>query len=551
MSSPSILDTSKVIVGATGSGKTVTGKHDVQQLLIEQRHVVVIDPTGVWWGMRSNAAGTGPAFDLPIFGGDRADVPIAAGQGAAIAGILVDQRVSAIVDLSGIDNSRDWRLFMRDFVAELRRRVRGNFHLVIDEADEFAPEKPADEIAFALRENMVWLAKRGRVQGFVPTYITQRTAEIAKAVISQAQTIVAHQLIAPSDRKAIEDYLKGHGTAEQRRTVMASLSELAIGEHWTYSPRLKILERGTTPPLVTFDSSRTPAPGEVVAAPRTLTQLDVSAIRTALAPPPHPEDVVPADPAAAFQRGSEIGTLLADRDVRIRDLEERLAARDHELAQARTERLQADAAFAHIMRIIEGVPFPRAIGPQPSIDPNQRPSPTDAAADEPPAPPNRGGSSEGEGEREWRALAGLAVIYPAGLTEAAWATRTGYSRKGGAWIRRRKRYLDAGYVVQRDGRWFATADGLDAAFFEPIDMPPPGRALIEWWADRLGAPGRLLKVLAAVHPRALTRDALAAEVAMSPKGGAYLRHVSALKSAELVLEQGKRLSISPGIMGEA
>lgn len=42
MVTPAILDTSKVIFGASGSGKTVTAKAEVQQLLDEHRQVVVI-----------------------------------------------------------------------------------------------------------------------------------------------------------------------------------------------------------------------------------------------------------------------------------------------------------------------------------------------------------------------------------------------------------------------------------------------------------------------------------------------------------------------------
>jgi hypothetical protein len=315
-----LLDTSKTIVGLSGSGKTVTAKDEVRQLLDQRRHVAIVDPTGVWWGMRASPDGAEPGFELPIFGGEHGDVPIAPGAGAEVARVIVEQRVSAIVDLSSIDNSRDWRRFMADFVAELRKKPKGNFHLVLDEADEFAAERPVDDVGFALRENLVWVAKRGRVQGFVPTFITQRTAEIAKAVISQAQTIIAHQLIAPSDQKAIDDYLKGHGSADVRREVMSSLAELGVGERWIYSPRLKLLERGITPAPTTYDSSRTPEAGEQLIEPRTLAQLDVSAIAAALAPA-EPAGKIPADAEAAYHAGGDVGTMLRERDERIAALE--------------------------------------------------------------------------------------------------------------------------------------------------------------------------------------------------------------------------------------
>lgn len=40
------------IVGNVGSGKTVTAKGFVEWLLDEGRRVIVLDPTGVWWGLR-------------------------------------------------------------------------------------------------------------------------------------------------------------------------------------------------------------------------------------------------------------------------------------------------------------------------------------------------------------------------------------------------------------------------------------------------------------------------------------------------------------------
>ena len=44
------------------------------------------------------------------------------------------------------------------------------------------------------------------------------------------------------------------------------------------------------------------------------------------------------------------------------------------------------------------------------------------------------------------------------------------------------------------------------------------------------------------------RDALAAEAGMAAAGGAFLRHVAALKSAELVVESAKRLTIAPALV---
>jgi DNA helicase HerA-like ATPase len=41
------------ILGKTGSGKTYTAKGLVERLLAARRQVVIIDPTGAWYGLRT------------------------------------------------------------------------------------------------------------------------------------------------------------------------------------------------------------------------------------------------------------------------------------------------------------------------------------------------------------------------------------------------------------------------------------------------------------------------------------------------------------------
>ena len=66
------LDHPTAIVGTTGAGKTFTAKSAVEQLLELGRRVIVIDPTGAWWGLRSGADGSeNGGFPVLIFGGER------------------------------------------------------------------------------------------------------------------------------------------------------------------------------------------------------------------------------------------------------------------------------------------------------------------------------------------------------------------------------------------------------------------------------------------------------------------------------------------------
>lgn len=154
-------------------------------------------------------------------------------------------------------------------------------------------------------------------------------------------------------------------------------------------------------------------------------------------------------------------------------------------------------------------------------------------------------------DKEYHALAVLAAAAPLGLTEAAWAARAGYSRKGGAWSRRLTRYRSAELIERRDdGKFYATQAGLDQVGEEIGDFPAPGPELVAFWAKRLGAPGRILLALLKIYPEDLKRDAIAGEVSMSAQGGAFTRHMTSLKAAGVIEERRKRIRVAPMLMGD-
>ena len=46
-----LLNHQTAIVGTTGAGKTFAAKGAVEALLAEGRRVIIIDPTGAWYGL--------------------------------------------------------------------------------------------------------------------------------------------------------------------------------------------------------------------------------------------------------------------------------------------------------------------------------------------------------------------------------------------------------------------------------------------------------------------------------------------------------------------
>ena len=88
------------ILAKRGVGKTYTASVLVEELLKAGLHAVVVDPVGVWWGLRAAADGKRPGLPIVILGGDHGDVPLEVTAGQVIADLVVDEGISAVLDLS-------------------------------------------------------------------------------------------------------------------------------------------------------------------------------------------------------------------------------------------------------------------------------------------------------------------------------------------------------------------------------------------------------------------------------------------------------------------
>jgi hypothetical protein len=128
------------ILAKRGVGKTYTASVMTEELLKAHLPVVAIDPIGVWWGLRHSADGKSEGLPIVVFGGDHGDAPLEKGAGEVLADLVVDERFSCVLDLSSFRKGEQIR-FMTDFAERLYRRNREPLHLMLDEADSFAPQK--------------------------------------------------------------------------------------------------------------------------------------------------------------------------------------------------------------------------------------------------------------------------------------------------------------------------------------------------------------------------------------------------------------------------
>ena len=278
------LDDRLGFIGTSGSGKTYNAGTAIEILLANHRaRVVIIDPLGVWWGLRLLADGKKQSgFDVVIFGGDHADLPLNEQAGALIGETAATMAESCIIDLSKMPSRAAERRFMTAFLETIYRKAGGEpFHLIVDEADLFAPQKPqaGDEVLLGHMENIV---RRGRVRGFIPWLISQRPAVLNKNVLSQVDGLLAFKLTASQDRDALDAWIEGQADKAQGKAIKDALPTFQVGEGVVWLPGHGILERRPFPPKVTFDSSRKPKRGEKLKS-RKLKPLNVGKLKEQLA----------------------------------------------------------------------------------------------------------------------------------------------------------------------------------------------------------------------------------------------------------------------------
>lgn len=257
------FDDRLAFLGATGSGKTYAASGVVERLLERKSKVVIVDPLGVWYGLRLLADGkTASSYDVVIFGGPHGDLPLNEAAGALIGETAVTTAENCIIDISELPTKASEIRFMTAMLDAMYRKARGRpFHLVIDEADIFAPQKP-QKGEETLLNRMEQIVRRGRVKGFTPWLITQRPAVLNKNVLSQVQGLVAFQLTSSQDRKAIDAWVGGQADVEQAKTIKATLPTFGQGDAYLWLPQRGILERVHFPEKMTFDSSRQRRRGE-------------------------------------------------------------------------------------------------------------------------------------------------------------------------------------------------------------------------------------------------------------------------------------------------
>ena len=279
---PSALDERLAIVGTSGSGKTYAAKGLIERVMAGGGRVCIVDPLGVWWGLGKGVDGAAPPFPVAVFGGTHADVPLDPGMGGALGRLVGAQPMACVVDVSDFGSAAARRAFMTAFTEALYAANTEPLHLVLDEADLWAPQRTQLD-GLELLGRVEEIVRRGRGRGFVPWLITQRPAVLHKDVLSQAGVLVAMKLTSSQDRAAVGRWIEGQADRTEGRRILGALPQLRRGEGWVWAPGDGVLARVAFPRILTLDSSQTPRRGARAGVMGLLAAVNAPALGRALA----------------------------------------------------------------------------------------------------------------------------------------------------------------------------------------------------------------------------------------------------------------------------
>jgi len=572
------------ILARRGAGKTYTGSVIVEEVISAQIPVVVLDPTGAWWGLRSSVDGEKPGLPVVIFGGDHGDVPLEPTAGAVLADVVVEHPGAYVLDLSGLLSKAAEQRFAADFLERLyraKKRETGPLLVVVDEADVFAPQRPGPEQARTLGA-LESIVRRGRIKGLGDLLITQRAAVLNKNVLTQSEVLIAMQTTGPQDRAAIDSWVEGNGTAEERAAVMGSLASLERGEAWIWSPSfLRVLKRVRIRTRKTFDSSRTPEAGEASIGPAIFAKVDLEKLGQRIAatikkqkaddPRELKKRIALLEAAARVQESqkqtdvapisnSQIAELeralattsaacasmreqLTDEQRRnqvlrdgIRNMAERLTAAVWDLDLL--ERVGIDQATLPSADDVRGILGPRSKQTAPPVAPAPR---TIAPID--------GDVSLAKADKAF--LAALAQ-FPEGRTKGQAAFLAGYSPSVSTTKNALGRLRTAGLITGKgtdgDPLWINEA-GL-AALGDDWEPAPTGKALADYWFARLGKADELfLRALVDVYPHFLTKHEAAERAGYDAGVSTTKNALGRLRSLGLIVGGNDSIRASDDLVG--
>jgi hypothetical protein len=575
---PDAATSTLVVYGGKGMGKTNFASVLVEEFASAGIRFAVIDPMGVWWGLRHSSDGRGRGIDVLILGGIHGDLPITPESGVLVADLVVDEDTSVIIDISRRADGSMWSIGERvRFVTAYTKRLyqrqgekRRPINQVIDEAARFAPQivrQGESEVAACMGAIAV-LVEEGRNVGIGVVLVTQRSARLNKDVAELADCMIAFRIVGPNSMRAVLDWLGEHVEKARLKEIGEQLRSLPRGSALVISPGwLEFEGMVAVRKRTTFDSSKTPEAGKEVRAAGKGAAPDLAKYRERLAtlvehqkandPKALKARVAELEKQLAAKPGAKVETKLVEKPVlkdgQLRRAESVIVAFEKLIARWDDVSANAHAALDEVRQKM-GEAIKRAgveLGVvRDAIEKTKAPAPTNREVARQHCA-NDGKSTVQVGKHEIRvrpsnghaqsslpvgeqATLRALIQYPAGLARSQLTVLTGYKRSTrDAYIARLR---EKGFVDVNGDRVFSTQEGCDAMpDAEPL---PTGPALQDWWLMRLpSGEGAILGELIKAYPGAIAKDDLTESTGF--KRSTRDAYLSRLAAKELVVEPGR------------
>lgn len=535
-------------------GKTYTASVIAEEMYDLGVPWVALDPTGAWFGMRSNATGKGSGLPVVILGGAHGDVPLEETAGKFVAELVIDEPGWYVIDFSLFESLSAERRFATDFAERLyRRKLRAEtktaMHLFVDEADRFVPQRPpqGDQRMLGAFEALV---RRGGVTGIGTTLISQRAAVVNKNVLEQIDQLVMLRTTGPNDRNAVDEYLSATATKEQRAEWKATIASLPTGTAWRWEPHGDIFEQVKIRTRRTFNSSATPKAGVVQVVPSVFAKIDLGAVKERMAATI--ERAKADDPKLLRAEVAKLRKELAQqqRAVEPERVEVPVEVVPPGIVDALRGTLTAydellegfGRARRHLADRLDEVEKQRSVS-RPAGNGDKRrasagPAPTAAQPAPARTPPEYGtkgafaATLDGPLPKMERKILAVLAQHPDGRTNTQLTTLTGYRYSGG-FKNALSALRTAGLIVGGNTATMRITDaGLALDDWDPL---PTGPALLDWWNENQlsGMERPMLEYLLKIHPESITGEELAVATDYAYSGG-FKNALSKLRTLAII-----------------